>query len=155
VTALYLYPDNMRDWLTHMRQRLEDAIAHPDSEDARAMRDMGLPQEDWAAADAKLKDQAWVQQLVDQTMRQTAIHEMGHACGLPGHVKDQGNPHSGEGTGLGNKSCPMYYSDNADDLRYIIKQVLLAPNAPLPMSYSQFCKGSGFDCWGHLNVKDN
>jgi hypothetical protein len=78
---------------------------------------------------------------------------MGHACGLIGHVAP-GDPAAQE-IPTGNKSCPMRYSDHAQDLQYVILQVLLKPDAALPMAYGQFCKDADFNCWAHLNVKDN
>jgi hypothetical protein len=155
VEYLRLYPGNMRVWLETMRKQLETALADPNSGDAQAFAKLGLPERMWKDAADRLKDAGYVQKLVDQTMRQTAIHEMGHACGLAGHVKQKGNAQSAEGFGLGNKSCPMYYAEHTEDLRYVILQVLMKPDAPLPMSYGQFCKDSDFNCWGHLNVKDN
>lgn len=82
-------------------------------------------------------------------MRQTAIHEMGHACSLPGHCE------KGDEPPVGNKTCPMRYSDRAQDLQYAVLQILLKPEAPMPMAYGQFCRDADFNCWGHLNVKDN
>jgi hypothetical protein len=86
-------------------------------------------------------------------MRWTAIHEMGHACSLPGHY-DKHDPAATE-IPIGNKTCPMHYSEHAEDLQYIILQVLFKPDAPMLMAYGQFCKDDDFDCWGHLNIKDN
>lgn len=48
----------------------------------------------------------------------------------------------------------MRYSDHTDDLQYFILQILMKPDAPLPAASGQFCRDD-FNCWGHLNVKDN
>jgi len=104
------------------------------------------------AAD-RLKDPAVRQQLVAQSMRWTAIHEMGHACSLLGHY-EKGDPEFTE-VPIGNSTCPMRYSDRAQDLQYAVLQILLKPDAAMPMTYGQFCRDADFNCWGHLNVKDN
>ena len=93
------------------------------------------------------------QQLADQGMRQIVVHEMGHCCGLMGHYRKD-DPAKREAS-IGNKTCPMHYSDYTDGLQYIVLQVLMSPGAAMPAGRGQFCKDDDFDCWGHLNVKDN
>jgi hypothetical protein len=166
VDGCYVYPGVADAWLQDLAQRLQNAYDHPDSADGRDFGDpkpgpdgtptnpaAGLPRRMWQEAANRLKDPAVRQQLVAQCLRWTAIHEMGHACGLMGHVA-KGDPDAKE-IPSGNKSCPMRYSDNAQDLQYAVLQVLLKPDAAMPMAYGQFCRDADFNCWGHLNVKDN
>jgi len=86
-------------------------------------------------------------------MRWTAIHEMGHACSLPG-ITTSTDPAATE-IPIGNKDLPDALLGARGDLQYIILQVLFKPDAPMLMAYGQFCKDDDFDCWGHLNIKDN
>jgi len=97
-------------------------------------------------------NEAYRQMLVDQAMRQVAIHEMGHACGLWGHFR-AGDPQRNEAEALGDKSCPMYYSEAGQSMPYLILQTLLSPGATTAATFGAFCK-TDQNCWSHLNVKD-
>jgi hypothetical protein len=70
---------------------------------------LGLPHRMWTDAIEALKNEAYLGKLVDQAVRLTAIHEMGHACGLLRHYH-KGDPNKREAP-VGNRSCPMCYSD--------------------------------------------
>ncbi|MHB8995318.1 MAG: hypothetical protein ACYC63_08740 [Armatimonadota bacterium] len=152
VEALYLYPGNALVWINTFATRLGIAAAQPNSPEAREFDELGLPRGMWKRASDKLSE-GYRQQLADMVTRQTAIHEMGHCCGLMGHY-DKNDPGQRE-MPVGNKNCPMRYSDHVDDLRFFVLQVLMKPDAPLPMTIDQFCRDADFNCWGHLNVKDN
>jgi hypothetical protein len=170
VDSCRLFPDVADAWLQEYAQKLENAYEHPDSADGRDLGDpklqpgpdgrpaptnpvAALPPRMWKDAADRLKDPKTRQQLVAQCMRWTAIHEMGHACSLLGHY-EKGDATAKE-ISVGNKTCPMCYSEHAQDLQYAVLQVLLKPEAAMPMSYGQFCRDADFNCWGHLNVKDN
>lgn len=152
VESLTLYPDNALSWINTFATRLGIAAAQPNSAEAKEFEELGLPREMWKSASRKLSE-GYRKQLADMVVRHTVIHEMGHCCELMGHYQP-GDPAQRE-IPIGSKTCPMRYSDHADDLRFFILQVLLKPDAPLPMTSDQFCKDSDYNCWGHLNVKDN
>lgn len=151
VESLYLYPDNALLWINTFATRLGIAAAQPNSAEAKEFEQLGLPRQMWRRASQKLSE-GYRQQLADMVTRHTVIHEMGHCCGLMGHYQKD-DPAQRE-VPVGNKNCPMRYSDHVDDLRFFVLQVLLKPDAPLPMTSDQFCKDSDFNCWGHVNVKD-
>lgn len=153
VTGLYLYPGNATSIIGAATTDLGIAVAQPNSSQAQAYDKLGLPRRMWKNALDRLMNETFRQSLADQIMRQTAVHEMGHACGLWGHYK-AGDPAKQETFGLGNKSCPMYYSEAAENMRYLILQVLFSPNASTAATFGQFCKDD-LNCWSHLNVKDN
>jgi len=152
VESLYIYPGNALAWINTFATRLGIAAAQPDSKEAKEFDKLGLPRAMWKRASDKLSE-GYRLQLADQTMRHTVIHEMGHCCGLMGHYR-KGDPSMKEEP-IGDKNCPMCYSEYSDGLEYIILQVLMKPDAAMPMAYDRFCSDGDFDCWGHLNVKDN
>lgn len=153
VTGLYLYPGNVMSLVNTAVTELGIAVAQPNSPQAQAWDKLGLPRWMWKRALDRLMSEAYRQKLVDQMMRQTAVHELGHACGLWGHFK-AGDPARQETFGLGDKACPMYYGEGSENQRYLILQVLLNPDATASATAGQFCK-TDLNCWRHLNVKDN
>lgn len=84
VESLYLYPDNALSWINTWTTRLGIAVAQPNSAEAKDFDNSGLPRQMWKRALDKLSA-GYRQQLADQVVRATAIHEMGHCCGLMGH----------------------------------------------------------------------
>jgi len=60
----------------------------------------------------------------------------------------------GSESSAGNEDCIMCYSDTREDRIWITLQILFKHDAPLPMTYSTFCTGGSFECYGHLCVRD-
>jgi len=86
-------------------------------------------------------------------MRLVAIPRDGHACGLDGHCDDSDKPK--EQVDLGQPDLPDGVFEPLGGAAVPVLQVLLQPNAAMPYCKGQFCKDADFNCWGHLNVKDN
>ncbi len=97
---------------------------------------------------ANLKNPASFEAIYLQWMRWLALHELGHACGLPGHVV--GSAESSEG----DPRCFMRYTTVEESKDNIVLQTLLQSAATLPVGADVYCR-QRFDCFGHLNVKDN
>ena len=141
--SLKAYVEKMSQWLTL-------AVRNPAGMEADYFRQAGLPERLWRRAAERLGETT-LDKLLDQQLRWTALHEMGHACGLPGHTA---NPTSVEEIPIGDKTCYMRYSDDSAGMFYIILQTLFKPDALGPMDYSTFCKDT-FNCFGALNVNDS
>ncbi|MGC4054561.1 MAG: hypothetical protein QM757_36235 [Paludibaculum sp.] len=90
-----------------------------------------------------------MENLASQLIRMSAIHEMGHALGAPGHLDAQGGRRA---FGPRPVPCAIWGQKNATQL--IILQTLFAPDAePLPGEVKRFCSDR-FQCFRKLNVKD-
>ena len=82
---------------------------------------------------------------VDAMVALTAIHEMGHACGIEGHLEAGGTDREDEVV-VRNPSCPMQYLDKVGRRRFILFGELGGSGT--------FCKVAPDNCWKDLNVKN-
>lgn len=146
ITYCRVFPDHIKGGLRFLMSRLEVAIAHYDEKGGYLSQN--FPKWMLEKALAQLRDPAVFQSLVKQGIRWTALHELGHACGLPGHVV--GAAESSEG----DRRCYMRYSTVDESKQNSVLQTLLQSGASLPVGSDIFCR-ERFDCFGHLNVKDN
>ncbi|MEO0250401.1 MAG: hypothetical protein ABIN58_12940 [candidate division WOR-3 bacterium] len=142
-----VFPARIRAMIDRVASYVDKGVKNPSSEDGEALREAGIPS--WLAQKALARlDQATRDQLAKQMVTLTAIHEVGHACGLPGHLNDKG-----EESEQGDPKCPMKYTDRAENRRLMILQVIFALDHSLPLQYDHFCK-EGFKCYAVLKVKD-
>lgn len=86
--------------------------------------------------------------MVQQQLRATAIHELGHACSLPGHTI------GGKEGNTGNKLCFMCYTNTERDWQFTVLQTLFKSGSLLPVESGIFCKDSDFNCFSHFDIKD-
>ena len=146
VTHLNVFPDRHRRFIKLVRAYLQRAVARPRGAEGQALQQAGMPPHLWQDALDHL-DPARQEQLAKQCIRSTAIHEVGHACSIPGHLDENGDE-----APVGDPSCPMRYSDKADDLRYIVLQTIFKPDATLQSTFSCFCR-QGDNCWSHISLR--
>ncbi|MEN6547169.1 MAG: hypothetical protein ABFE07_14125 [Armatimonadia bacterium] len=147
VTRCVVFPDRHRKFIRGIVGYLKRAVANPQGNEGQALQQAGMPPHLWQDALDRL-DAATQEQLAQQCLRSTTIHEVGHACGIPGHV----NPDSGEEGSTGDKNCPMRYNATEDDLRFIVLQTIFKPGATLQGTFSRFCKQDD-NCWSHLSLR--
>ncbi len=145
-----VYHGSLKAYVEKMRQWLTLAVMNPRGMEADYFRQAGLPERLWKRAAERLGETTF-DKLLDQQLRWTALHEMGHACGLPGHTA---NPTSVTEVQAGDTTCYMRYSEDNAGMFYIILQTLFKPDALSPMDYSTFCKDT-YNCYGALNVNDS
>lgn len=147
VVACRVFRDRIRASLNTLYLWLRTALTVPGSPEAAELQASGYPRFLAQRALNQLGP-AQVESLASQLIRLSAIHEMGHATGLPGHTDASG----GEAR-IGSKTCPMRYLGQKNATQLIILQILFAPDAPLPGDVKRFC-GDQFQCFRKLNVKD-
>jgi predicted Zn-dependent protease len=145
-----VYAGSITAYVQKMWQWLALAVRNPEGPEGQYFKQAGLPERLWKKALDRL-DKTRFDQLVNQQRRWTALHEMGHACGLPGHTA---NPASIEEIPAGDTQCYMRYSEDTAGMRYIILQTLFKPDASTPMDYCTFCTDP-YNCHGALNVNDS
>lgn len=150
-THCAVFPDRHRRAIASLRSYLQRAINNPQGKEGKALQAADMPPHLWQDAFDHL-DAARQEQLAEQFVRTTAIHEVGHACALPGHCQIDENGDEVEAP-VGDKTCPMRYSDHAEDLRWIILQTIFKPEAALQGTFSRFCK-QDHNCWSKLSLRD-
>lgn len=146
VERCVVFPDRHREFIKGAVAYLRRAVANPQGEEGQALQQAGMPPHLWQDALDRL-DAATQEQLAQQCIRSTTIHEVGHACGIPGHLNADG-----EEAPIGDNNCPMRYSDRGDDLRYMVLQTIFKPGAALQGTFCCFCK-QGDNCWSHLSLR--
>ncbi len=146
ITSCEVYPDRIRGGLRFTISRVGFAIEHYD-EKLGAMS-KAFTKGELERAFARLKDPAVFQSLYLQALRWAVLHEVGHACGMPGHLGGGGETTQGE------VSCFMRYIPKDEGRLDLVNQALLPVQAQLPVGVFSFCKEE-FNCFGHLNLKDN
>lgn len=147
-----VFPDHIRGWILMLRNKVKNAIANAGTPNEGPLSKR-FPKWLLEKAYARLQDPGTVESLYQQGLHTTAIHELGHACGLPGHVDG-----SGTEAPTGERSCFTCYATQDENRIYIVLEALFRPDALLPLSSGIFCTpgaAGGFDCHGKLNVKDN
>lgn len=147
-----IFPARHRQFVKDAVKYLQRAVAKAQGEEAQALHQQGIPPHLWQDALDRL-DAARQEQLAQQMLRLTVIHEVGHACALDGHTETAEDGSQQEGS-TGSRQCPMRYSDRGDDLRFIVLQAIFKPDAALQGAYSSFCKDDDFNCWGSLSLRD-
>ena len=136
-------------WISNLIKNLQTAVADSNSpERAYFTENCKFPL--WLVDKAlkQLQDPVTREKLVQQQLRATAIHELGHACSLPGHVV------AGKESNTGNKLCFMCYTDIERDWQFTALQTLFKSGSLLPAESGIFCKDSDFNCFSHFDIKD-
>jgi hypothetical protein len=148
-----VFPVRVRNYIGKLYTWLGIALAQPNSKEGLQLAKSGFPRFLAQRALDQLSE-ANRESLVRQMLTVISIHEVGHACGLAGHIDSaNGNTESS----LGDKSCPMRYPDKPSENELIILQILFGSNATLPLQYNRFCRDAGpgqYECFRKLNVQD-
>lgn len=147
VVACRVFRDRIRASLNTLYLWLGKALTVPGSPEEAELQASGFPKFLAQRALNQLGP-GQVENLASQLIRLSAIHEMGHALGAPGHVDADGNE-----ARIGAKTCPMRYLGQKGAKQLIILQTLFAPDAALPGEVKRFCNDR-FQCFRKLNVKD-
>jgi hypothetical protein len=150
-TRCRVFPDRIRYKLQKIIDHIANGLKNPNSEDGQALTDSGISP--GAARQALDSLQSSFGIIVKQVITVCAIHEMGHACSLKGHVELK----NGElkETTHGDPKCPMRdMGDTTDNRRLMILQVLFGLDHVLPLSYDRFCSSDEYHCFQSLNVND-
>lgn len=142
-----VFKDRINSVITGLYNWLANALKIPNSKEAAELASSGYPRFLAERAFAQLGP-GQRENLARKLTLLASIHEVGHACGLPGHVNSKGE----EGS-TGSTACPMRYMTLANATQLMLLQTLFAPGAPLPGEVSRFCS-TEFNCYRQLNVKD-
>ena len=148
VTFCHVYPKTALDFVNELIHKLQIAIKNPESEDGEYFTASGLPPKLWKDALDRLGPET-IDKIVALQLKWTAIHELGHACGIKGHLS-MGEPQ--QETSLGHPQCFMRYTKSQEDAMHFLLQILF-PDAKTVMGFTLFCT-DGYNCMGALNVKD-
>jgi hypothetical protein len=144
-----VFPDRLVAFIDRLPGILSESLNDPASEKGVALQNAGVTPEMAQAALQALQDQATRSQLARQTINITALHEMGHACGITGHRDSIGKEWAD-----GDPECPMKYMDYVDNRYLAVYQVLFGLKAALPLQFKKFCRTEPYNCWSQLKVKD-
>ena len=139
-----VFPDRLAALIDRMIASLQKAVDDPTSDDGATMANRGITPQLAQAALAKLKGNNHAP-LVQRLTTLCAIHEMGHACGLSGHLN---HGHEDE---VGNDDCPMKYLDQGDR-RWLILDIL--SDNSLLLANKRFCTDEDFHCHAELCTRD-
>ena len=143
-----VFPDRIRGSIDFVMWRLEVAIENYDP-DGGGYLSKTFPKWMLEKALASLRDPAIFESMVLQLRRWSAIHELGHACGIKGHIAGGGESSEGDA------SCFMRYVDGDENKHNMLLQVLFRPSDPLPQGVVTFCRASDFNCFKQLDVHDH
>lgn len=147
VKACRVFKDRIRATLNDLYLWLGKALTVPGSPESKELAGSDFPR--WLAQRALNQlGPSQVEALADKLTLLSAIHETGHALGVPGHMNAKG-----EEDRIGPKECPMRYLNHLNSRQLIILQLLFAPNSPMPGEANRFCT-TEFECFRKLNVKD-
>ena len=146
-----LLPDRMGAMLDRVMGKINAALKDPsakaNADEAKVLAEVaqesGLSMEDVKRIVGNF-DAATRQECINKLMALTAIHEMGHACGLWGHLV-AGTTEEDEDN-IRNRDCPMQYLVKPLARRLIFLGELGGDGT--------FCKESPDHCWRDLNVKN-
>jgi hypothetical protein len=150
-----IVPERAAATVEQLYAKLEKAVADPASPEAAEMALAGLPPFLAPRALEQMRSPTLRAQLAGMLLRQTVIHEVGHAVSLLDHDTDPP-----ENLRQQIRSCPMYYPGRRAWWRFTLLQTLFKPDASMPMQYSSFCRdlaahsSTGYNCFSRINVAD-
>ncbi len=144
-TRCRVFPDRISAMLERVVATMRKALDNPDApenaEEIATLKSLGRPLD---AIRQRLNaiDEKEIKILTDMMVKLSAIHEMGHACGINGHLNDLGDE---DDTLLRSPECPMNYLYIRDRRLFILDRALGGEG--------QFCRTDPDNCWEYLNVK--
>lgn len=144
--ACRVFPDRIRAMIvrvsTLMQMAVTDPVTPEEKAEAKLLEGLGIPLAEIKRLLAA-QDKGAREALTQRMVALCTIHEMGHACGVPGHLNGKGE----EDQDIQRDSnCPSQYLDPLGRRRFILFGQLGGDGA--------FCKSAPDNCWSHLNVKD-
>jgi hypothetical protein len=144
--ACRIFPDRIRAMImrvtTLMRMALTDPVTPAEKEEVTLLAGLGFPMDEIKRNLAGL-DKGRREALAQQMIALCAIHEMGHACGVPGHMNGKGEEDQDVQR---DQNCPSQYL-NQVGRRLFVLFGQLGGGGP-------FCKAPPDNCWQTVNVKD-
>ncbi len=139
-----LFPDRVQGMIGRVISKMRNALDHPgapeNAGELAVLDSLGRPR---AQIRARLEtiDAAELKRLTQKMMVLSAIHEMGHACGVTGHLNAEGK----EDEELGRSPrCPMNYLNQRERRLFILDGALGGDG--------RFCEAAPDQCWTQLNV---
>ncbi len=144
-TRCRIFKDRIRGMIDRVAAAMQRALLDPktdaDREELDFLNHLGVPKADILGRLAALDGDAR-NGLVDKMVALAAIHEMGHACGVNGHLNSAGQE---DGNIQRDAKCPMQYLDRKGRRMFVLFGEL-GGEGP-------FCKTPPDNCWSQLNVK--
>jgi hypothetical protein len=149
---IHILPDRIGAMVDRVVEKMRRALNNPttqeDRDEAQVLeklgQTLGMSMADLKKAVANF-DAAARKARVDQMVALTAIHEVGHACGLLGHLEAFSSDKEDEDN-IRNPSCPMQYLDKTLRRRFVLFGELGGGRT--------FCKVAPDNCWKDLDVKN-
>jgi hypothetical protein len=145
-----LYPDRVGAMIDRVLEKMKRALTNPttqaDREEAQRLAQLGQQTGLTSADMLRIIDNfdaAARKDRIDRMVALLAIHEMGHACSVNGHLNAAGEE---DDVNIRNPSCPSQYLDQLGRRRFVLLGELGGGGT--------FCKVPPDRCWSHLNVKD-
>jgi len=148
VDFCHVYPKTALDFVNALIHKLQNAIKNPESEDGEYFTASGLPPKLWKDALDRLGPET-IDKILALQLKWTAIHELGHACGITGHLSKE---EPTKETSLGHPQCFMRYTKTQEDAMHFLLHILF-PDTKTIMGFTLFCT-DGYNCMGEINVKD-
>lgn len=141
-----IFPGRVKAKLERIMARMRKALAHPEATenawDLEQLNSLGVPLDQIKNRLAAIDD-AELDRLTHQLVVLSAIHEMGHVCGIDGHRNAQDQ----EDASLGRSpECPMNYLDSRTYRLYLLDGKLGGGG--------QFCWADPDNCWTKADVKE-
>ncbi len=127
--------------ITKMRTALNNPEAPENAEEIANLDNLGRSLNEIRQR-LKAINEDEIEHLTNMMMKLSAIHEMGHACGIDGHLNDIGKE---DDALLRSPSCPMNYLSIRDRRLFILDRALGGEG--------RFCSKAPDNCWEQLNVK--
>jgi hypothetical protein len=142
-----VFPDRIRGMVDRvtaaMRAAVTDPVVGADAlKEWQFLLSLGFTEGEIKARLATLDD-AQKTAIVERMVALCAIHEMGHACGVFGHLNGAGDE---DESAQRTPSCPSQYLDKKGR-RLLLLRGQTTGDGP-------FCRSAPDNCWTHLNVKD-
>lgn len=140
-----VFPDRMRAMLQRVITKMRAAINRPDSPENAA--EIAMLDSLGRSRDAIKKrldaiNDGEIDVLTQMMVKLTAIHEMGHACGIKGHLNEKG---AEDETLLRTPSCPMNYLYTKERRLFVLDRTLGGEGV--------FCSVEPDSCWKKLDVR--
>ncbi|MDH5641945.1 MAG: hypothetical protein OEY28_11685, partial [Nitrospira sp.] len=134
---VYIFVDRMDAWVRKkMKNYLEKIVNDPESKEAKAWGETGLPTFLVEKALESFKNEENVKRIVNELIALVTVHEAGHACGIDHH----GSKKEGRGATSGVDGCPTRYFGDDDELKIVVIELLFPQKEGMSNKRAQFCK---------------